>query len=464
MGFSVPRLREALFDLPPVRAETPLCVALSGGIDSVVLLTALAELRAEGAAGALRAIHVDHGLHPDSRAWAASCESICQALGVALETLRVVVPREPGESPEAAARSVRYQALAELLGPGECLLTAQHADDQMETVLLQLLRGAGPAGLAAMPACKRFAEGWLLRPLLGFTRAELETWARMRTLSWQEDPSNRDPAPGRNYLRLVVVPRLRERWPAAAASIGRSAAHCGEAQQLLEELAQSDLAAVGAADGLNAVALAALNQARQRNLLRIWLRLRGLPLPDSHRLQTAVEQLVPARRDASPRVDWPGASLRKFRDRIHALDARQLQVLGADPQGRRWPETGTPLVLGPGMGRLVWWQDPRGGVHERWLRGPGLEIRYRHAGDRVQPAGADPHRRLKTLLQEIGVPPWWRSHVPLVFAQNQLLAVADRWLSPGALSVPGQAGWRLRWEDAPTAAGRDCDGPGVLVV
>ena len=464
MSFSVPRLGEALLALPPVSPDTPLCVALSGGIDSMVLVAALAELRAEGVVGALRAHHVDHGLHPDSGVWAGACESVCRTLGVPLQTVRVEVPRERGDSLEAAARSVRYEALAAGLGHDECLLTAHHGDDQMETVLLQLLRGSGPAGLAAMPKYRPLADGWLIRPLLGFTRAELEAWARGRPLTWQEDPSNRDPAPGRNFLRLKVLPRILGRWPGAAASIGRSAALCAEAHHLLEELGQDDLAAAAVGDGLDAVVLATLNPARQRNLLRLWLRRQQLPLPDSHRLRTAVEQLLPARRDARPRVDWPGASLRKYRDRIHVLGARQLAVLERDPRPLSWPEVRTPLALGPGMGRLVWAHDPDGGVDPRWLQDAGMEIRYRHAGEQAQPAGGDQHRRLKTLFQEIGIPPWWRSHVPLVFAQNRLLAIADRWLAPGALAAPGQAGWRLRWEDAPASAARDCDSPGVLVI
>lgn len=464
MSFSVPRLGEALLELPPVSPDTPLCVALSGGIDSVVLVAALAELRAEGAVGALRARHVDHGLHPDSGLWASACESLCQTLGVALETVRIEVPRERGDSLEAAARSARYGALAAGLGQDECLLTAHHGDDQMETVLLQLLRGAGPAGLAAMPASKPLGDGWLIRPLLGFARVELEAWARGRALSWQEDPSNLDPGPGRNFLRLKVLPRIRERWPGAAASIGRSAAHCAEAHHLLEALGAEDLAAVAVDDGVDATAMANLDQARQRNLLRLWLRRRRLPLPDSRRLQTAVEQLLPARRDARPRVDWPGASLRKYRDRIYVLDARQLEVLERDPRPSSWPDPATPLALGPGMGRLVWSQAGEGGVDRRWLREGGMEVRYRHAGEQAQPAGGDQHRRLKTLFQDTGIPPWWRSHVPLVFAQNQLLAIADRWLAPGTRAAPGQAGWRLRWEDAPLAAAGDCDNPGVLVI
>jgi len=460
----VQRLHEALQQLSVYSPAVPLRVALSGGIDSVVLLHGLAALRADRLVGELDAVHVDHGLHPDSAAWAAACASHCAELGVALRAVNVTVPRCAGDSPEAAARAVRYAALADGLEHGQCLLTAHHGDDQMETVLLQLLRGAGPAGLAAMPACRAFADGWLIRPLLDFTRAELETWAQSRGLVWQEDPSNEDCAPGRNYLRHKVVPALRQRWPAVAASLGRSAGHCAEAQRLLEDLGAIDLEAVAKDDGLRAEALAQLSEARQRNLLRLWLRRRGLPLPGVRRLQTLVEDLIPARRDASAEVSWPGASVRKYRDRLFALDASQLKVLAHQPEPSVWHDVAAPLALGLGMGQLNWVSDPAGGVDGSWLEQASLEVRYRRRGEQIEPAGGGHHRRLKTLFQAIGIPPWWRAHVPLVFAQNRLLAVADRWLSGEALAAPGQAGWRLCWEQAPLGAGRDCDRTGVLVI
>ena len=446
MNFSVPRLREAMQGLAGIPSRPVLCVALSGGVDSMVLLHALAELYRQGDVAGLRAVHVDHGLHADSARWAAACQRSCAALDLELDQVRVQVPRRSGESLEAAARAVRYAALGERLQPEECLVTAHHADDQMETVLLQLLRGAGPAGLAAMPAATGFAGGWLIRPLLGFTRDELEGWARGQDLEWQEDPSNRDPGPRRNFLRIAVVPGLRERWPAAAASFGRSAAHCGEARALLDELAGIDLSIVAADGSLDAVALAQLSEPRQRNLLRVWLRQRGVPLPGFRRLQTAVDQLVPARDDAKAEVSWPGGSLRKYRQRIYALDAAQLVQLERDPSPATWTDPRRPQDLGSGLGRLVWFRDPNGGIGERWLGEGSLEIRYRRKGERVLPSGGDHHRRLKSLFQETGLPPWSRSGAPLVFAQNELLAIADRWLAPGALVPPGQAGWRIRWE------------------
>jgi tRNA(Ile)-lysidine synthase len=202
-------------------------VALSGGLDSSVLLAALAAapLRAP-----LRAIHVDHHLHPDAAHWARHSVELAVRLGVACEVVRVQARPEPGESPEAAARAARYDALGRLLRPSEVLLTAHHGDDQLETVLLQWLRGGGLRALAGMPAVGRFADrGWHARPLLGFTRAELQDWAVSQRLEWLEDPSNLDPRFDRNYLRLEVLPALRRRWPAAAVTVGRVAAQAAEA-------------------------------------------------------------------------------------------------------------------------------------------------------------------------------------------------------------------------------------------
>ncbi|MGB5591518.1 MAG: tRNA lysidine(34) synthetase TilS [Gammaproteobacteria bacterium] len=448
MSFSLPRLSEALRCLSGIPPQPRICVALSGGVDSMVLIHALAALYRQGDIAGLRAIHVDHGLHPDSASWAQACERECAALRLELKQFQVQVPRRRGESLEAAARAVRYAALAEGLQPEECLATAHHSDDQMETVLLQLLRGSGPAGLAAMPAVSDFADGWLIRPLLNFSRVELELWARQQDLTWQQDPSNRDPGPRRNYLRIAVIPGLRERWPAAAASVGRSAAHCAEASMLLEELAGIDLSRLATDDSLDAVALAKLSEARQRNVLRAWLRQRGMPLPGFRRLQSAIQQLVPARRDANPEVRWPGGALRKYRQRIYALDAAQLRQFEREPAPLVWSDPKRPQDLGPGFGRLVWFREAGGGIDQRWLEGT-LQIRFRHEGERVLPLGGEHHRRLKSLFQECGIAPWQRDRAPLVFAQNQLLAIADRWLAPKALAAPGQAGWRIRRELPP---------------
>ena len=241
MPFAADRLAAALAAIDPGWREGGACVALSGGLDSSVLLHAMAEL-ARAQSFRLRAVHVDHGLQADSGAWAQACREACAAAGIPLQviSLRLQAPR--GASLEAAAREARYAALAGELAPDERLLTAHHRDDQLETVLIQLLRGAGVAGLAAMPARARLGPGWQLRPLLDVDRAELRDFADRHGLTWCEDPMNEALRFDRGWLRARVLPAIRERWPSAATTVARSASHLAEASRLLDGLAAADAA------------------------------------------------------------------------------------------------------------------------------------------------------------------------------------------------------------------------------
>ncbi|HEV2320748.1 MAG TPA: tRNA lysidine(34) synthetase TilS, partial [Gammaproteobacteria bacterium] len=251
MSFDPSRLIHTLRGLP---AAQRYWVALSGGLDSMVLLTALAVERG-GLPGELRALHVHHGLHPKADEWQRHCEVACASLGIPLEIRRVEVHPATGESLEAVARERRYAAFREVVGADDLLLLAQHADDQLETFLLQALRGAGVRGLAAMPESASFSGLKLARPLLAYGRAELEAWARQQGLSWVEDPSNADTGFDRNYLRHEVLPRLKQRWPAAAETVSRSARLAAEADGLLKELAAEDTARFRASETLPLKAL-----------------------------------------------------------------------------------------------------------------------------------------------------------------------------------------------------------------
>ncbi|MDG4605564.1 MAG: tRNA lysidine(34) synthetase TilS, partial [Candidatus Contendobacter sp.] len=247
-----------------------LIVGYSGGMDSHVLLHLLAMQRELWPERTLEAIYVDHGLHPASAVWGGHCARVCRELNVPFRTLRIDARPAPGESPEAAARQARYAALAAALEPDAALLTAHHRDDQAETLLLQLLRGAGPHGLAAMPEAARLGQGRLLRPLLNVDRAALLAYAHTQQLQWIEDASNADTGFDRNYLRHRILPLLRERWPAANRVLARSARLCAETAGWLDAEADADLARVMTArpDALSVPALRELSELRQRNLLR----------------------------------------------------------------------------------------------------------------------------------------------------------------------------------------------------
>ncbi len=436
MGFSSERLLESLTRFSWPRRYR---VALSGGLDSVVLLHALATLR-ERLGVPVDALHVHHGLHPDAGRWQLFCERLGRDLGVGVQTLRVDVASGSGESPEAAAREARYRALATLLSEGDVLLSAQHRDDQAETVLLQLLRGSGPSGLAAMPAEAPLGAGRLVRPLLGFGRAELQAYAREQGLAWIEDPSNEDTRFDRNFLRREVIPLLRRRWPALDRTLSRSAAHCAEAQALIDSLADADLAQAARSDGgLELAAVERLAPPGARALLRRWIRSRGQRVPDSARLDLVLREVVGAASDRNPRVHWSGVEIRRYRGVLYLETARDAPRV---TEGLEW-DGHCPLVL-PGGGALHAARGVAGVDAGLWAKEP-LRVRFRVGGERCRPRGRRHSQTLKRLLQEIGVPPWVRARVPLVYAGQRLVAVADLWVcEPFHAEAPLGVG--LRWE------------------
>ncbi len=411
-------------------------MAFSGGLDSTVLLQLLADLARREALPPLRAIHVHHGLQSAADAWPEHCRRVCTALGVPLEVVRVQV--EAGSSLEQAARQARYAAIELRLEDGEVLLTAQHRDDQAETLLFRLLRGAGVRGLAAMPARRRLGRGWLVRPLLDVSRGELEAHARRLGLTWVEDPSNDSLEFSRNYLRHQVMPVLAQRWPQTATTLARTAAHMAEAQALLDELAEMDVAMMaspGAYAWLPVPSLAlapmlSLSPARQRNALRHWLA-PFTALPDSEHWK-GWESLCAAAADSTPVWRLAAGELHRCGDRLWWLSGRWLRP-----------------VVGP-----VAWNDPNqalqlpdnGSVQIAGAAAPArYEVRYRQGGEVLQVPGRG-SRDLKRLLNEAGVPRFARARLPLLYADGQLVGVANL---PGLCALP----LTIDWQPPPADAG-----------
>jgi tRNA(Ile)-lysidine synthase len=394
-------------------------IAYSGGLDSTALVHALVRIAPDLPGTALRAVHVDHGLQAESGQWALRCVETCATLGIPCRIIRVRAEASRGQSPEAAARDARYRALGEVLGEDEALCTAHHQDDQAETLLLQLLRGAGPLGLAGMPRRRRFGRGWLLRPLLDVPRAEIRSFAEALGLSWEEDPTNFLPHHDRNYLRHEVLPSLRARWPSFSRTFARSAEHCGECAMLARSLAEQDLAAArgtGAAT-LSAERLTALNPARQRNVLRAWFGRLGLPAPPAARLESIRKDLVVAARDRTPVVTWSGGEVRRHRGDLYAM--RPLPA--HDPTQALFWEMDRPLRLAQGTLSV---RPARGaGLSAQQCRRLPVTVRFRRGGERCRPVGRPRSRDLKRLLQEQGVPPWERECLPLVYLGEDIAAV-----------------------------------------
>ena len=427
-----------------------LCLALSGGLDSIALLELLVQWRSRQRASRrveLRAIHIDHQLRPASKSWAKHCRTVAREAGIVCTVVKVTVPKRRGESLEAAAREVRYAALAARLRPNEWLVTAHHLDDQLETLLLQLMRGAGVAGLAGMAEAAREPLP-LWRPLLEVSRAELSQWLQARGGRWVEDDSNLDERFDRNYLRHRIVPLLQARWPAASKTAARSAAHLGEARELLQALAEIDAAQVIEDGVVQIAALQALDVARQRNLLRHWIASQGLTMPDAVHLERIRVELPAARVDAQPVVRWEGGEVRRFRQRLHAL------VPSAAPSSQsiehRWRWRRQPVLeLGAGLGRLRWVRDATGEIAAARLPAV-LRVAARVGGERIRLRRTGPNHTVKELLRERGVVPWERERVPLVFAKEALALVADLFVAASFRADPAddrpQQRLRLVWE------------------
>ena len=390
-------------------------VAYSGGLDSTVLLRAAAAVR-ERLPGSLWAVHIDHGLHPDSARWDAHCRHTCEDLAIPIVSRRIEARAGRGESPEAAARNARYGEFYTLLAPADLLLTAHHQDDQAETLLLALIRGSGVHGLAAMPAVSDLGLGRQVRPLLEVPHGALEHYARTLGLTWLEDPSNDNLALDRNYLRQLVLPLMRERWPAVSATLARSAGHCGEAAALVDLTAGQALTGLGGErpGTLLIPGLIRLEPPLRKAVLRLWLRRRGFVAPDSAHLARILTEVLPARPDAEPLVAWRGCEVRRYRQDLFAL-----RPLPPVPGTEVLIWDGPVLALPFGLGSLT--RTAAGGGAGRL---PTLRVRFGVPELSCRPPGGGCGRALKKLFQESGIPSWLRPYVPLVFDGDTLTAIA----------------------------------------
>jgi len=424
-------------------------VAFSGGIDSTVLTYALTKQRRKF--GGLRLVHVDHGLQAASGEWARHCAGVARRLRVPFITLRANIQRKRGESPEAAAREARYALLARAMKPDEVLVTAQHQDDQVETLLLQLFRGAGVAGLAAMPQIAPFGPGRIARPLLETSRAELEACAKEHRLRWVEDPTNMETQFARNFLRARVMPIIRQQWFGADVSIARSARHMAEAGQLLGLLGQADLARVADGDGMNVAALRALAKARRRNALRSYIARHGIEAPSTAQMMEIAGNLLAVRPDAQPEVRWQGAVMRRRGGRL-VLEVKSQDAIEAriDLASKSWHwEHERECVLNRAGDTLELINDEAGPIDLERLP-EMLEIRARTGGEKLKPGPRARTQLLKKLIQAARLSVEVRARLPLVFIgegpKGRLVAAGDRWIDASiAANDKSRRRARLRW-------------------
>lgn len=430
------RVTDALSSVVP--RGSSLLLGLSGGVDSVVLLHLLAQISPRFS-WRISAMHVHHGISPHADAWAAFCSELCAHYSIPLQLERVDLAPLRDMGIEAAARQLRHAALARQ--PADFIVLAQHRDDQAETMLLQLLRGAGVRGASAMPVLKpRQDAAALLRPLLDAQRSELEVYAHEHGLRWVEDESNEDVSYPRNFLRHRVLPVLAQRFPAYRVTLARSARHFAEAAELLDELAGQDASAAVDGERLSVAALRQLSAARGKNLLRYFLAARGAPIPDSTRLAEMLRQLCEARADAQLRITWQDWQLRCYRGHAYALPA----ALPACDFSVDW--RGEAEIVLPGSHGVLSFAPVTGqGICREKLQQGRVQIRSRRGEVTIQPHAARPHRSLRNLLQEQGVPPWQRELLPQLYCAEELVCVPGVAVAASYQAQAGEAGILLGW-------------------
>jgi len=419
------------------------CVALSGGRDSVALLHALVDLRAmQWPTLRISALHVHHGLSPQADAWAAFCAQLCLEHTIPFRCERVTVARDAPAGLEAAARQARYAAFVAC--DADWLLLAHHRDDQAETLLLNLLRGAGAHGLSAMPEDRPLATRGprLLRPLLHTSRAAIDDWLAARGARWIEDESNDETVLRRNFLRHEVLPVIGRQVPDPQRMLARAAGHLAEMAALADEVAASD--ADGVVDGrsLCLAAFGRLSPQRRSNLLRHFLRLHGLRMPDARYLAEILRQLREASLLAMPDFEIDGWRLQVTRGRLWLVPR---SAASAD-----CPWCGEPEL--PWTGGYVRFTATVGeGLSQRALRGTAI-LRHRQGGETLRPDMKRPRRALKKLLQEAGVPQWKREAMPLFWCDGRLVWAPDIGYAcdEDVLAAAGEPGWLLSWQPAPS--------------
>jgi tRNA(Ile)-lysidine synthase len=419
-------------------------VAYSGGLDSHVLLHAIAQIK-DQLNGSVQTIHVHHGLQEEADSWLEHAEDIARRLDIPLTPLRLNLRPTKGESLEAVARNARYQAMQALMGRGDLLLTAQHQNDQAETLLLQLLRGSGPSGLAAMPEIAAIGEAWLVRPLLDLTRAELTAYAELSGLKWVEDGSNSDLRFDRNYIRHQLMPLIEARWPACSSTMSRSARHCAEAQELIDHLAIQDYSDVQFEGGrqLSVAKIRRLSPSRCRAVIRYWVVKQGFQLPSTVHLDRILGEVLTAAEDRSPIVVWAGAEVRRFQEQLFIMSPLPRHDAAVTLPWSRL--SSLQLPTGSGLFYLKE-QVGRGISLDVWQRGV-VEVRFRQGGERCRRQGEQVTRSLKRVFQEVlQISPWLRDRIPLIYIDGELAAVADFFICESFAAAVGQVAVMPCWE------------------
>ena len=433
-----------------LKPEQHLLLGLSGGLDSCVLLHLLAAIQHKIPFN-LHAMHVHHGLSANADVWAEFCIAQCVLLNVPLQIIHVNVDKNTKSGIEAAARQMRYEALFSVkldeVQP-DFIVTAHHQDDQAETFLLQLFRGAGVKGLASMASVDKFRR--LLRPLLEVSRQTLQDYATQHQIRWCEDESSNDTRYERNFVRHNVMPVLEIRYPAVKSVLARSASHLAEASDLLDTLAEIDAETLRFNNSLCLQGLAALAPIRAKNLLRWWFANNYLAMPSTEYLSEIIKQLLNAKADANINIQLnlnnqaQHLTLKRFQQRAYLLQEQSTPAFDLV-----W--NGEPELMLPNGGKLQFKQVMGAGLALKFGM-TKLRVTNRDGGERFKPNVLKPTRTLKHLLQEANIPPWKRDCLPLIYWHDTLAFVPGIGISHELQAAAHELGVEIIWQDIPSVS------------
>lgn len=416
--------------------QTKFVVAYSGGLDSHVLLHSMSMLKKQNAALELSAIYVNHGISPNAQAWQHHCQTICDELQIPLIVKEI--PVKITKNLEAELRAWRYRLFATALSSDVVLVTAHHQNDQVETFFLQLLRGAGPNGLAAMPERLVLGPSYLLRPFLTFSRSDLMQYAQLNQLKWIEDESNSQLKFDRNYIRHEVLPIIQKRWPSVLDIVNRSITHCAAAAHAINSFAQQQLTMMLNNDNsLQVDPLLKLKPAEQNYILRAWLEKLELPIPDTVKITQIQNEVLAARFDRNPCLKWSGVEVRRFHGRLLAFSS-------LDTLPKQWQsdwDFKSELTM-PAQGGYLKATLVKG---QQSLKATRIIVRFRQGGERFHPAGRIGSHPLKKLFQEWQVPPWQRERIPLLYIENELAMVVGYGIDERFIAKNDEEGVMIEW-------------------
>ena len=416
-----------------------ICISLSGGVDSIVLLYALNQCLDK--VSSIRAIHINHNLVKNSQSWAEFCKKTCDQIQIQIDIHSVKVNTTEGFGIEAAARKARYQKLQGSIQDGEWLMTAHHQDDQLETVLLRMARGTGIEGLQGIQKQFNFGRGNIIRPLLDISKNEILGYARQKNLDWVEDTSNKETYFDRNFLRMKVIPTLKERWPAFSSSISRLSDISSQTSILLKELAEQDLGLNYPTKNLDTEIFKNKSIGRVINIIRFMILKNEMSVPSMKVLNSGVNTLLNPK-SVNPSMVWDNYCIKRYLDKLYFLQLSELQPNQSN-ELMNW-SIDEPLVLDENGSTLAATIAKGKGLSLKKCN-KNLDVQFRQGGESIRPVGHKITKKLKKLFQENHILPWVRDKIPLLYKKNELIGVGDLWFNQNYVASKEEEGFIVNW-------------------